>query len=246
MKKALVIFVSLFSMMSAKAQYYHYDVNNDGFINMTDVTLIIDKILNKPNGYLECPDNNHPHMIDLGLPSGTKWACSNVDTTHPENQSPTNKGGYYAWGETEEKTDYSWNTYIHCDGSGSTCHDIGTCISGTEYDVATVKWGDSWQMPSWGQVDELKKNCTFTWTTVNGVEGGMYKSKKNGSTIFLPAAGYRRDNSIENSSKGYYRTGTWAEGNSNDIYFGFSFSGEFVGGSSAGRCIGRTVRPVSR
>ena len=66
MKKALVIFVSLCSMMSAKAQYYHYDVNDDGFINMTDVTLIIDKILNKPNGYLECPDNNHPHMIDLG------------------------------------------------------------------------------------------------------------------------------------------------------------------------------------
>lgn len=93
MKKILVIFVSLCSMMSAKAQYYHYDVNNDGFINMTDVTLIIDRILNRPNGYLECPDNNHPHMIDLGLPSGTKWACSNVDTTHPENQSPTNKGG---------------------------------------------------------------------------------------------------------------------------------------------------------
>lgn len=66
MKKALVIFVSLFSMMSAKAQYYHYDVNNDGFINMTDVTLIINRILNRPNGYLECPDNNHPHMIDLG------------------------------------------------------------------------------------------------------------------------------------------------------------------------------------
>lgn len=153
MKKILVIFVSLCSMMSAKAQYYHYDVNDDGFINMTDVTLIIDKILNKPNGYLECPDNNHPHMIDLGLPSGTKWACSNVDTTHPENQSPTNKGGYYAWGETEEKTDYSWNTYIHCDGTQNTCHDIGTCISGTEYDVATVKWGESWQMPSWGQVD---------------------------------------------------------------------------------------------
>ena len=65
MKKALVIFVSLFSMMSAKAQYYHYDVNNDGFINMTDVTLIINRILNRPNGYLECPDNNHPHMIDL-------------------------------------------------------------------------------------------------------------------------------------------------------------------------------------
>ena len=128
MKKALVIFVSLCSMMSAKAQYYHYDVNDDGFINMTDVTLIIDKILNKPNGYLECPDNNHPHMIDLGLPSGTKWACSNVDTTHPENQSPTNKGGYYAWGETEEKTDYSWNTYIHFCSTYTCSRPTNKCI----------------------------------------------------------------------------------------------------------------------
>ena len=245
MKKTLVIFVLLCSMIPAKAQSYHYDVNNDGLINMNDVILIIKKILNKPDGYQECPDNNHPHMIDLELPSGTMWACCNVDTEHPENQSPTNKGGYYAWGETEEKTDYSWYTYIHCDGNENTCHDLGTCISGTEYDVATVKWGDSWQMPTWGQIDELKLNCTFTWTSINGVEGGMYTSKKNGSKIFLPAAGYRLEKNLRESSKGYYRTGTSAEGKSNDKYFGFSSNGAFNGSSNA-RCAGLTVRPVSR
>ena len=51
-------------------------------------------------------------------------------------------------GRTEEKEVYSWSTYIHCDGSFSTCHDLGSNISGTEYDVAHVKWGGEWQMQS--------------------------------------------------------------------------------------------------
>ena len=55
--------------------------------------------------YLTCPDNNHPHIIDLGLPSGTKWACCNVGASIPEGY-----GYYYAWGETETKDHYDWNT----------------------------------------------------------------------------------------------------------------------------------------
>ena len=85
-----------------------------------------------------CPDDNHPHAIDLGLPSGTKWACCNVGTTTPEGY-----GGYYAWGETEEKEIYDWTTYIHCDGSMETCHDLGSDIAGSEYDVAHVQWGSN-------------------------------------------------------------------------------------------------------
>ena len=54
-----------------------------------------------------CPDDNHQHAIDLGLPSGTKWACCNVGTNTPEGY-----GGYYARGETEEKEIYDWTTYI--------------------------------------------------------------------------------------------------------------------------------------
>lgn len=59
-----------------------------------------------------CPDENHPHAIDLGLPSGTKWACCNIGASHPEES-----GGFYAWGETTNKNDFLWATYIHCDGS---------------------------------------------------------------------------------------------------------------------------------
>jgi hypothetical protein len=104
---------------------------------------------------LSCPDENHPHSIDLGLPSGTKWACCNIGASNPEES-----GGFYAWGETTNKNDFSWATYIHCDGSYDTCHDLGADIAGMSYDVAHEKWGDKWQMPSSEQINELIKNCT--------------------------------------------------------------------------------------
>ena len=65
------------------------------------------------NTLLSCPDNNHPHMIDLGLPSGTKWACCNVGAHSPEEY-----GGYYAWGEISEKPVYNEVTYLYATGCG--------------------------------------------------------------------------------------------------------------------------------
>lgn len=100
----------------------------------------------------------HPHAIDLGLPSGTMWACCNMGA-----KSPTEYGGYYAWGETEEKSYYGWNTYAYCDGSQTTCHNIGSDIAGTQYDVAHVKWGSTWRMPAIEQFEELNTACTWTW-----------------------------------------------------------------------------------
>ena len=86
--------------------------------------------------YLSCPDNNHPHMIDLGLVSGKKWACCNVGAG-----GPTGTGNYYAWGETMAKMDYSIYTYKCSDGTRASCHFLGNDIAGTCYDVAHVKWG---------------------------------------------------------------------------------------------------------
>ena len=149
-----------------------------------------------PDVYLSCPDDNHPHLIDLGLPSGTKWACCNIGASSPEQY-----GGYYAWGETEEKNRYAWSTYIHCDGSSSTCHHIGDDIAGTEYDVAHVKWGGSWRMPSVDQIRELLDNCTRTWTQQNGVNGTLVTGP-NGKTVFLPAAGYRWDDDLFGGGEG--------------------------------------------
>ena len=136
--------------------------------------------------YPTCPDDHHPHLIDLGLPSGTKWACCNVDTEHPENQRPENYGGYYAWGETETKSNYSLSTYQYY--KNGSYQSIGSDIAGTEYDVAHVKWGGSWVMPSKEQLDEMRNNCTYEWTTENGVNGGKFTSNLNGVSIFLPVA----------------------------------------------------------
>ncbi len=201
---------------------------------------------NQPQSYLPCPDDHHPHLIDLGLPSGTKWACCNVDTDHPENQSPTNYGGYYAWGETETKSTYSWSSYIHCDGSYDTCHDLGDDIAGTEYDVAHVKWGGFWVMPSKEQQDELRNNCTYEWTTVNGVKGGKFTSKTNGGSIFLPAAGYRYGSRLGAAgSYGYYWSSTQGPMGTHRACYLYFYSGG-TGWGYDGRDEGRSVRPVVR
>jgi hypothetical protein len=131
------------------------------------------------------------------LPSGTLWATHNVGATKPEEY-----GGYYAWGETEEKSNYGWSTYKWCNGSSTTftkyCTDSSYGIIDNktvldhEDDVAHVKWGGSWRMPTLDELKELKNNCTWQWATQNGVNG--YKvTGANGNSIFLPAAGNRAD-----------------------------------------------------
>ena len=239
------------SFMAANA-----DVNGDGSITVTDVAGVVNIILdgndgNKggigdtSNAYISCPNDNHPHMIDLGLPSGTKWACCNVDDNHSY-QKPTNFGSYYAWGEVKGGKDYYyWNTYTHCDGSSSTCHDLGKDIAGTKYDVAHVQWGGSWVMPSYDQILELLENCTYTWTSKNGVNGCQFSGPSGGS-IFLPAAGYRNNESLNNAgSYGNYWSSTQFSSYSDNAYDLYFYSG-FAYWDYLYRSYGHTVRPVSR
>ena len=193
-----------------------------------------------PQAYLTCPDDHHPHLIDLGLPSGTKWACCNVGADKPEAY-----GGYYAWGETEEKSVYNWSTYIHCDGSWDTCHDLGSDIAGTQYDVAHVQWGGSWVMPSKEQQDELRNNCTSKWTTLNGVNGWIFTGP-NGGSIFLPAAGIRYDSALSYvGSDGGYWSSAQTPSYSGYAYYLYFYSGSTVW-SIYSRGYGRSVRPVVR
>ena len=147
-----------------------------------------------------CPDDNHPHMIDLGLPSGVKWACCNVGASSPENF-----GGYYSWGETEEKKEYTYESYQYAiynpgikDGIYSLYDfiDIGTNINGTGYDVAHVKWGAGWQMPTDVEIKELFEDplgiLESSRTVYNGVTGVIVTSN-NGNSIFFPYAGHKFD-----------------------------------------------------
>ncbi|MBR5062253.1 MAG: hypothetical protein IKX24_08965 [Prevotella sp.] len=137
--------------------------------------------------------------IDLGLPSGTKWASCNVGANKPEEY-----GGYYAWGETEEKDYYNWSSYIHCGGTEKTCYDLGSDISGTKYDVAHVKWGGNWRMPTYVEMGELMDNCTDVNTTLNGVNCRKFTSKINGNSIFLPIAGFHVDGGLNAVGYSYY------------------------------------------
>ena len=211
-------------------------------LNITFATLIANA--------QSCPDSNHPHAIDLGLPSGTKWACCNVGATTPEEQ-----GYYYSWGETKEKDQYDWTTYIHCDGSMDTCHDLGSDIAGTEYDVAHVQWGGSWVMPSKDQIQELIDNCSYVWTSMNDRMGGFFTGS-NGSTIFLPEVWIREDciGESKNSSSNIVadpmpESGSYWSSTPNQTY---SWSANYLiiynngvnSGSGALRRDGLTVRPV--
>ena len=179
---------------------------------------------------LSCPDGKHPHMIDLGLPSGTKWACCNVGANKPEVY-----GVYYAWGETQTKSTYDFSTYKHYDGTKDTYRNLGSDIAGTQYDVAHVKWGGSWVMPSEAQLEELKNNCTYTWTTINGVKGGKFTGK-NGKSVFLPAAG----------GSGNYWLSTQCPEDPYEASFLYFGSGYDVGWGYDFRYYGQSVRPVSR
>lgn len=193
-----------------------------------------------------CPDANHVHAVDLGL--SVKWACCNVGASTPEGY-----GGYYAWGETEEKSNYTASTYKYYLGnldSDSHYYDsnefqnIGSNISGTSYDVAHVKWGGSWRMPTRDEIKELRKKCSWQWTEVNGIKGDKVTGP-NGNSIFLPAAGYRYGTEVNGrGSYGYYWSGTLRENYSGDAYNLYFYSGEF-GYLCYCRIYGHTVRPVT-
>ncbi len=197
-----------------------------------------------------CPDDNHPHAIDLGLPSGTLWACCNVGAAKPEDN-----GGHYAWGETSEKAEYTVSNYqfAYPDNNGDwrdedstwySCQNIGYDIAGTQYDVAHVKWGESWQMPSLTQIQELLYKCSSQWTSINGVNGRLFTGP-SGGTIFLPAAGYRWKGDLAGVGLyGDYWSSTQNPSLPNTAcHLGFS-SGYAHGYDSYYRYYGHAVRPV--
>ena len=174
----------------------------------------------------------HPQAIDLGLPSGTKWASCNIGANKPEES-----GVFYAWGETKEKTMYNAGTYIHLG------HDIGKDIAGTEYDVAHVVWGDNWKMPTTDQIVELLQNTKSAITQVNGVYG-LRLTATNGNSIFLPAAGYSGNFGLSFGIVGNY----WSSKSESDghyyAYFLY-FNPDRVGWRTELRDRGCSIRPVT-
>ena len=194
-------------------------------------------------------ENGHEY-VDLGLPSGTKWATCNVGASKPEEY-----GNYYAWGETTPKDYYDWSTYKWCNGSYDTQTKYNTSSSSGTVDNKTVleladdaaraNWGGAWRMPTDAEWTELRENCTWTWITKNGVNGYEVKSKINGNSIFLPAAGYRSIDDLDDAgSNGYYWSSSLHTDNDPYAAWGVAFDSDDVGRSSYGRCDGQSVRPV--
>lgn len=120
--------------------------------------------------------------VDLGLPSGTLWAKYNVGAT-----SETEYGNYYQYGKGAD--DYSVT-------SGQSDYSGTEDPLATSADTAAQVWGGSWHMPTQAQLNELTANTTYEWTTINGVIGGKFIAQ-NGNYIFIPAAGYYENGSID-------------------------------------------------
>ena len=176
--------------------------------------------------------NGHEY-VDLGLPSGLKWATCNVGASSAEEY-----GDYYAWGEIETKSEYTEDNSKTYDKSMSD-------ISGNSiYDVARAKWGGSWRLPTKKELEELESKCKWKWTTINGKKG--YKViGPNGNSIFMPAAGYRDGSSLDYAGEyGKYWSSAPYESLDYCAYCLF-FDSSYQPYAWFGRLYGQSVRPVS-
>lgn len=196
---------------------------------------------------LKAPFENGHEYVDLGL--SVKWATMNVGASKAEDY-----GSYFAWGETTTKTTYNWSTYKYCNGSYdsltkyNTNSSYGTVDNKTQLelsdDAAHVNWGGAWRMPTDAEMTELRENCTWTWTTQNGVNGYKVTSKTNGNSIFLPAAGYRDYSDLSNAGSygDYWSSSLFTDGpyDAWNVYF---YSSNVYGGY-VNRYYGFSVRPV--
>ena len=175
--------------------------------------------------------NGHQY-VDLGLSSGLKWATCNVGADSPEEY-----GGYYAWGETETKAEYT-------QGNSVTFGQQLSDISGNaQYDAATANWGGTWRMPTKDEIRELIYNCSWTPETQNGVDG-FKVTGNNGNYIFIPSSGYRDGSSLYIYGECYYWSSTprqYGVEFANILYSDTEFQSEDVNY----RYRGLTIRPVS-
>lgn len=235
--------------LSAKAAaLYIKEKKKGGSDIMTEFTLMrqVKDEPEKPKAYKQCPDDHHPHMIDLGLPSGTLWSCCNVGANTPEAV-----GDYFAWGETEPKSLYDVDSYKHAKIlKYRTFINIGNDIAGTQYDVAKVKWGNSWRMPTRAQCQELVDKCSFK--EVNSKYYYCLITGPNGGSIKLPIGGCRYGKETWNVHDACYWTSTLSdvreeEGGAFAYGMDWQYNQKFVDGrfDNKFRYMGRLVRPIA-
>ena len=247
MKKMFLLACTLCLSVCAMAQTAFYVYKTDGSRVKYDIADVDSISFTAPKVTTE----NGREYVDLGLPSGTKWATCNVGATAPEEY-----GDYFAWGEITTKSSYNWSTYKWCNGDYNnltkynTNSNYGIVDNKTTLDpaddVAAANWGGKWRMPTDDEWTELRENCAWTWTAdYQGTSiAGCIVTGPNGNSIFLPAAGYRVDDYLYNAgSYGLY----WSSSlntDSPDYAWYVNFYSDNVGRNYICRYLGRSVRPV--
>jgi hypothetical protein len=192
---------------------------------------------NDKEGNPSTETNTDPIAVDLGLPSGTKWADRNVGAKLPEDT-----GLYFSWGNTdghEAGKDYDFDDDTYDDTPGAELDgDIDLA-----HDAARVNLGEPWQMPTKDQVNELVENCECEVCTLNGYRGRRFTSKINGNSIFMPFAGYIYGTGLDNrgSNGNYWSASLYSAANGYNLYFN---SGGVFPADISSRFCGFSVRAV--
>lgn len=183
--------------------------------------------------------------VDLGL--SVKWANMNVGA-----KKSTGYGTYFAWGETQPKDFYSWNTYAWSKGDSQFLTKYSTTDRRTQLaladDAANANWGGKWRMPTVDEFEELISKCTWEWTTKDGINGYKISSKKTGKSIFMPITGFRYYSETQfRAINGIYWTSTLYTSNPNKAWcleFNFTDVDVHYGNLSSNRFSGRCIRAV--
>lgn len=178
-----------------------------------------------------------PKWVDLGLPSGLLWAKANIGSAKPEGI-----GLYFSWGNTDghaEGSGYDFSQAVYDTTPGKA---ITNNLSLSQ-DAARANLGAPWRMPTAAEFQELYDNCTYVWTTLNGVNGILFTSNVNGNTLFFPAAGFYNGTSLSNRGS---RGGYWSSAyNSATSAHSLGFDSSSIDPQNdSGRRIGFSVRAV--
>ena len=244
---------TLFGLQPNTTYYYRaYVKTADGLIESEETMQFIvptseqEPSYSQPTGYID-----GYAYVDLGLPSGTLWAYTNIGANTPEDY-----GNYYAWGETETKETYDWETYLYCNGDSATltkyCNDESYGLDGytdslttldSEDDVASVSWGGSWRMPTHSEIQELFDNCSAVWTEINGIAGVLF-SGTNENSIFLSAAGNLYVNNLNGVGANCYYWSSTLYSNGTSSAWHLRFNSDDSGMRIISRFCGFSVRPV--